>query len=140
MWDFWGVLCGSWMILAGGGAPKAPWFPPGLVALPEPAVIPDIPVFPGHRTLYVGVRMPLVRQGHRHHRAHSQKHRKREREKEPGPAEQGFHCESCRGAHHGHFQPGPSGYFLWLFERGKVVFYSKTPLFPNFSLVLELNP
>ncbi|NWZ42830.1 S4A8 protein, partial [Brachypodius atriceps] len=45
----------------------------------------------GHRTLYVGVRMPLVRQGHRHHRAHSQKHRKREREKEPGPAEQGFH-------------------------------------------------
>uniref|UniRef100_A0A8C9UD16 Anion exchange protein n=1 Tax=Serinus canaria TaxID=9135 RepID=A0A8C9UD16_SERCA len=36
----------------------------------------------GHRTLYVGVRMPLVRQGHRHHRAHSQKHRKREREKD----------------------------------------------------------
>ncbi|NXY16638.1 S4A8 protein, partial [Atrichornis clamosus] len=45
----------------------------------------------GHRTLYVGVRMPLVRQSHRHHRAHSQKHRKREREKDPGPTEQGYH-------------------------------------------------
>ncbi|XP_067385942.1 electroneutral sodium bicarbonate exchanger 1 isoform X1 [Emydura macquarii macquarii] len=33
----------------------------------------------GHRTLYVGVRMPLVRQGHRHHRNHGQKHRKRDR-------------------------------------------------------------
>uniref|UniRef100_A0A8C5IJC7 Anion exchange protein n=1 Tax=Junco hyemalis TaxID=40217 RepID=A0A8C5IJC7_JUNHY len=43
----------------------------------------------GHRTLYVGVRMPLVRQSHRHHRAHSQKHRKREREKDAVPAEQG---------------------------------------------------
>ncbi|KAK2514470.1 Slc4a8 [Columba livia] len=42
----------------------------------------------GHRTLYVGVRMPLVRQSHRHHRPHSQKHRRREREKEPGPAGQ----------------------------------------------------
>ncbi|XP_064591101.1 electroneutral sodium bicarbonate exchanger 1 [Zonotrichia leucophrys gambelii] len=45
----------------------------------------------GHRTLYVGVRMPLVRQSHRHHRAHSQKHRKREREKDAVPAEQGYH-------------------------------------------------
>ncbi|NWV07506.1 S4A8 protein, partial [Ptilonorhynchus violaceus] len=45
----------------------------------------------GHRTLYVGVRMPLVRQSHRHHRAHSQKHRKREREKDPVPTEQGYH-------------------------------------------------
>uniref|UniRef100_A0A8C8E5S9 Anion exchange protein n=1 Tax=Otus sunia TaxID=257818 RepID=A0A8C8E5S9_9STRI len=36
----------------------------------------------GHRTLYVGVRMPLVRQSHRHHRPHSQKHRKRDREKD----------------------------------------------------------
>uniref|UniRef100_A0A8C5TFW0 Anion exchange protein n=1 Tax=Malurus cyaneus samueli TaxID=2593467 RepID=A0A8C5TFW0_9PASS len=42
----------------------------------------------------LGVRMPLVRQSHRHHRAHSQKHRKREREKEPVPAEQGDHCKS----------------------------------------------
>ncbi|NXI00525.1 S4A8 protein, partial [Pachycephala philippinensis] len=45
----------------------------------------------GHRTLYVGVRMPLVRQSHRHHRAHSQKHRKREREKDAVPAEPGYH-------------------------------------------------
>ncbi|XP_014116061.1 PREDICTED: electroneutral sodium bicarbonate exchanger 1 [Pseudopodoces humilis] len=45
----------------------------------------------GHRTLYVGVRMPLVRQSHRHHRAHSQKHRKREREKDAVPVEQGYH-------------------------------------------------
>ncbi|NXM94679.1 S4A8 protein, partial [Sylvia borin] len=45
----------------------------------------------GHRTLYVGVRMPLVRQGHRHHRAHGQKHRKREREKDTVPVEQGYH-------------------------------------------------
>ncbi|NXH61623.1 S4A8 protein, partial [Rhabdornis inornatus] len=45
----------------------------------------------GHRTLYVGVRMPLVRQSHRHHRAHSQKHRKREREKDTVPGEQGYH-------------------------------------------------
>ncbi|NWV42558.1 S4A8 protein, partial [Grantiella picta] len=45
----------------------------------------------GHRTLYVGVRMPLVRQSHRHHRAHSQKHRKREREKDQVPSEQGYH-------------------------------------------------
>nr|XP_033792705.1 electroneutral sodium bicarbonate exchanger 1 isoform X2 [Geotrypetes seraphini] len=33
----------------------------------------------GHRTLYVGVRMPLGRQSHRHHRTHGQKHRKRDR-------------------------------------------------------------
>uniref|UniRef100_A0A670YQ28 Anion exchange protein n=1 Tax=Pseudonaja textilis TaxID=8673 RepID=A0A670YQ28_PSETE len=36
----------------------------------------------GHRTLYVGVRMPLVRQGHRHHRPHGPKHRKRDQIKE----------------------------------------------------------
>ncbi|XP_034268127.1 electroneutral sodium bicarbonate exchanger 1 isoform X2 [Pantherophis guttatus] len=36
----------------------------------------------GHRTLYVGVRMPLVKQGHRHHRPHGPKHRKRDRIKE----------------------------------------------------------
>ncbi|KFO88591.1 Electroneutral sodium bicarbonate exchanger 1, partial [Buceros rhinoceros silvestris] len=45
----------------------------------------------GHRTLYVGVRMPLVRPSHRHHRPHSQKHRKRDREKESAPTEQGDH-------------------------------------------------
>ncbi|XP_013921453.1 PREDICTED: electroneutral sodium bicarbonate exchanger 1-like, partial [Thamnophis sirtalis] len=33
----------------------------------------------GHRTLYVGVRMPLAKQGHRQHRT---KHRKRARIKE----------------------------------------------------------
>ncbi|XP_043938104.1 electroneutral sodium bicarbonate exchanger 1 [Protopterus annectens] len=36
----------------------------------------------GHRTLYVGVRMPLGKQSHRHQRAHGQKHRKRDRMKE----------------------------------------------------------
>uniref|UniRef100_A0A803VKJ2 Anion exchange protein n=1 Tax=Ficedula albicollis TaxID=59894 RepID=A0A803VKJ2_FICAL len=41
----------------------------------------------GHRTLYVGVRMPLVRQSHRHHRAHGQRHRRRERQKDALPAE-----------------------------------------------------
>ncbi|XP_008564366.1 PREDICTED: electroneutral sodium bicarbonate exchanger 1 isoform X3 [Galeopterus variegatus] len=35
----------------------------------------------GHRTLYVGVRMPLGRQSHRHHRTHGQKHRRRGRGK-----------------------------------------------------------
>ncbi|OXB56716.1 hypothetical protein ASZ78_006910 [Callipepla squamata] len=45
----------------------------------------------GHRTLYVGVQMPLVRQSHRHHRPRSQKHRKRERAKEAAPEEQGYH-------------------------------------------------
>ncbi|XP_030366533.1 electroneutral sodium bicarbonate exchanger 1 isoform X2 [Strigops habroptila] len=45
----------------------------------------------GHRTLYVGVRMPLVRQSHRHHRPHSRKDRKREREKDSAPTEQGYH-------------------------------------------------
>uniref|UniRef100_A0A4W6FIU9 Anion exchange protein n=1 Tax=Lates calcarifer TaxID=8187 RepID=A0A4W6FIU9_LATCA len=33
--------------------------------------------FPGHRTLFVGVRMP--RQSHRHHKAHGSRHRKRDR-------------------------------------------------------------
>ncbi|XP_074878096.1 electroneutral sodium bicarbonate exchanger 1-like [Buteo buteo] len=45
-----------------------------------------------HRTLYVGARMPLVRQSHRHHRRHSQKHREGEREKDSAPMEQGYHC------------------------------------------------
>uniref|UniRef100_A0A8C2HF41 Anion exchange protein n=1 Tax=Cyprinus carpio TaxID=7962 RepID=A0A8C2HF41_CYPCA len=31
----------------------------------------------GHRTLFVGVRMPMGRQSHRHHRPHSSKHRRR---------------------------------------------------------------
>ncbi|KPP68494.1 electroneutral sodium bicarbonate exchanger 1-like [Scleropages formosus] len=33
----------------------------------------------GHRTLFVGVRMPLDRQSHRHHRPHGSRHRKRDR-------------------------------------------------------------
>ncbi|XP_035244180.1 electroneutral sodium bicarbonate exchanger 1 isoform X1 [Anguilla anguilla] len=33
----------------------------------------------GHRTLFVGVRMPLGRQSHRHHRPHGSRHRKRDR-------------------------------------------------------------
>ncbi|KAI6062514.1 Electroneutral sodium bicarbonate exchanger 1 isoform X1 [Aix galericulata] len=45
----------------------------------------------GHRTLYVGVQMPLVRQSHRHHRPRSQKHRKRERAKGAAPEDQGYH-------------------------------------------------
>ncbi|XP_067880778.1 electroneutral sodium bicarbonate exchanger 1-like isoform X4 [Heterodontus francisci] len=36
----------------------------------------------GHRTLYVGVRMPLGRQSHRHHRTHGSKHKKRDRVKD----------------------------------------------------------
>ncbi|XP_058867327.1 electroneutral sodium bicarbonate exchanger 1-like isoform X1 [Acipenser ruthenus] len=44
----------------------------------------------GHRTLYVGVRMPMERQSHRHHRPHGPKHRKRDRIKgtiqEEGPS------------------------------------------------------
>ncbi|XP_019336594.1 electroneutral sodium bicarbonate exchanger 1 [Alligator mississippiensis] len=45
----------------------------------------------GHRTLYVGVRMPLVRPGHRHHRTHGQKHRKRDRVKGAVQEEQESH-------------------------------------------------
>ncbi|KAK1151076.1 electroneutral sodium bicarbonate exchanger 1 [Acipenser oxyrinchus oxyrinchus] len=44
----------------------------------------------GHRTLYVGVRMPMERPSHRHHRPHGPKHRKRDRIKgtiqEEGPS------------------------------------------------------
>uniref|UniRef100_A0A4W3IJ43 Anion exchange protein n=1 Tax=Callorhinchus milii TaxID=7868 RepID=A0A4W3IJ43_CALMI len=41
----------------------------------------SFPMFLGHRTLYVGVRMPLGRQSHRHHRTHGSKHKKRDRMK-----------------------------------------------------------
>uniref|UniRef100_A0A8D2LNR0 Anion exchange protein n=1 Tax=Varanus komodoensis TaxID=61221 RepID=A0A8D2LNR0_VARKO len=51
---------------------------------------------PGHRTLYVGVRMPLVRQGHRHHRPHGQKHRKRDRAKENIPDQESHDTPSQR--------------------------------------------
>ncbi|KAM9760205.1 electroneutral sodium bicarbonate exchanger 1 isoform 5-T7 [Dama dama] len=43
----------------------------------------------GHRTLYVGVRMPLGRQSHRHHRTHGQKHRRRTRGKGASQGEEG---------------------------------------------------
>ncbi|XP_049639320.1 electroneutral sodium bicarbonate exchanger 1 isoform X3 [Suncus etruscus] len=43
----------------------------------------------GHRTLYVGVRMPLGRQSHRHHRSHGQKHRRRGRGKGASQGEEG---------------------------------------------------
>ncbi|XP_076966835.1 electroneutral sodium bicarbonate exchanger 1 isoform X2 [Tamandua tetradactyla] len=43
----------------------------------------------GHRTLYVGVRMPLGRQSHRHHRTHGQKHRRRARGKGTSQGEEG---------------------------------------------------
>ncbi|TRY54963.1 hypothetical protein DNTS_020724 [Danionella cerebrum] len=38
----------------------------------------------GHRTLFVGVRMPMDRPSHRHHRAHSSKHRRRSERIRPG--------------------------------------------------------
>ncbi|KAM9584799.1 electroneutral sodium bicarbonate exchanger 1-like [Morphnus guianensis] len=41
--------------------------------------------------------MPLVRQSHRHHRRHGQKHWKGEPEKDSAPTEQGYHCKSHRG-------------------------------------------
>ncbi|XP_063110852.1 electroneutral sodium bicarbonate exchanger 1 isoform X4 [Cavia porcellus] len=44
----------------------------------------------GHRTLYVGVRMPLGRQSHRHHRTHGQKHRRRGRGKGASQGEEGL--------------------------------------------------
>uniref|UniRef100_A0A8C0RS81 Anion exchange protein n=1 Tax=Canis lupus familiaris TaxID=9615 RepID=A0A8C0RS81_CANLF len=47
------------------------------------------PPLPGHRTLYVGVRMPLGRQSHRHHRTHGQKHRRRGRGKGASQGEEG---------------------------------------------------
>ncbi|KAJ8349117.1 hypothetical protein SKAU_G00277060 [Synaphobranchus kaupii] len=38
----------------------------------------------GHRTLFVGVRMPLGRQSHHHHRPHGSRHRKRDRTRGSG--------------------------------------------------------
>lgn len=57
--------------------------------------------FQGHRTLYVGVRMPLGRQSHRHHRTHGGKHRKRDRMK--GVIQEEGHDESLA---HGKDQSG----------------------------------
>ncbi|XP_062869122.1 sodium-driven chloride bicarbonate exchanger [Trichomycterus rosablanca] len=38
----------------------------------------------GHRTLYIGVHVPLGRRSHRRHRHHGQRHRKRSRERDSG--------------------------------------------------------
>ncbi|KAG9335304.1 hypothetical protein JZ751_005409 [Albula glossodonta] len=43
----------------------------------------------GHRTLFVGVRMPLSRQTHRHHRPHSSRCRKRDRTRGSIPQDEG---------------------------------------------------
>uniref|UniRef100_A0A6Q2WR07 Anion exchange protein n=1 Tax=Esox lucius TaxID=8010 RepID=A0A6Q2WR07_ESOLU len=51
----------------------------------ESLSIPSAP--PGHRTLYVGVRMPLGRQSHRHHRPHGSRHRRKDRRAENTPSQ-----------------------------------------------------
>lgn len=58
-------------------------------------------LFPGHRTLYVGVRMPMDRQSHRHHRAHSSKHRKRERARTGSLAPEAENAENTTSTSHG---------------------------------------
>lgn len=39
-------------------------------------------LFPGHRTLYIGVHVPLGRRSHRRHRHHGHRHRKRSKERD----------------------------------------------------------
>lgn len=39
---------------------------------------------PGHRTLYIGVHVPLGRRSHRRHHHHGHRHRKRSRERDSG--------------------------------------------------------
>ena len=39
---------------------------------------------PGHRTLYIGVHVPLGRKSHRRHRHHGHRHRKRSKERDSG--------------------------------------------------------
>ena len=48
-----------------------------MTELPNPLTVSPNPL--GHRTLFVGVRMPFGRQSHRHHRPHSSRQRKRDR-------------------------------------------------------------
>ncbi|XP_065120642.1 electroneutral sodium bicarbonate exchanger 1 [Paramisgurnus dabryanus] len=43
----------------------------------------------GHRTLFVGVRMPMARESHRHHRPHSSRHRRRSERIRSGSVAQG---------------------------------------------------
>lgn len=40
--------------------------------------------FVGHRTLYIGVHVPLGRRTHRRHRHHGHRHRKRSKERDSG--------------------------------------------------------
>ncbi|XP_050968980.1 electroneutral sodium bicarbonate exchanger 1 [Labeo rohita] len=54
----------------------------------------------GHRTLFVGVRMPMGRQSHRHHRPHSSKHRRRaERMRAGSVAQEDINTESTTTSH-----------------------------------------
>ncbi|KAM7005715.1 electroneutral sodium bicarbonate exchanger 1 isoform 1-T1 [Tautogolabrus adspersus] len=51
----------------------------------------------GHRTLFVGVRMP--RQSHRHHKAHSSRHRKRDRRAGSNATQQSEETETTSSSH-----------------------------------------
>uniref|UniRef100_A0A8C2EG98 Anion exchange protein n=1 Tax=Cyprinus carpio TaxID=7962 RepID=A0A8C2EG98_CYPCA len=54
----------------------------------------------GHRTLFVGVRMPMGRQSHRHHRPHSSKHRRRaDRTQAESVAQEDMNTESTATSH-----------------------------------------
>ncbi|XP_051562777.1 electroneutral sodium bicarbonate exchanger 1-like isoform X3 [Myxocyprinus asiaticus] len=54
----------------------------------------------GHRTLFVGVRMPMGRESHRHHRPHSSKHRRRsERMRSGSVAQEEGNTESTSASH-----------------------------------------
>ncbi|KAF4112374.1 electroneutral sodium bicarbonate exchanger 1 [Onychostoma macrolepis] len=54
----------------------------------------------GHRTLFVGVRMPMGRQSHRHHRQHSSKHRRRaERMRAGSVTQEDMNTESTTTSH-----------------------------------------
>ncbi|XP_051985615.1 electroneutral sodium bicarbonate exchanger 1-like [Xyrauchen texanus] len=54
----------------------------------------------GHRTLFVGVRMPMGRESHRHHRPHSSKHRRRsERMRSGSVAQEEGNTETTSASH-----------------------------------------
>jgi len=56
--------------------------------------------FSGHRTLFVGVRMPMGRESHRHHRPHSSKHRRRsEKMRAESVAQEDGNTESTLASH-----------------------------------------
>ncbi|XP_016104294.1 sodium-driven chloride bicarbonate exchanger-like [Sinocyclocheilus grahami] len=52
----------------------------------------------GHRTLYIGVHVPLGRRSHRRHRHHGHRHRKRSRERDSG-VEDGHESPSYSNIH-----------------------------------------